>query len=63
MLPALPKPTAWIRTYSDGSRILRARIWATYKPGQEVAGTPSASYLDAAKDVQAWIAAKLKEPT
>jgi hypothetical protein len=35
---------------------LRARIWATYKPGQEVNGTPSAAYIQAAKAVQAWIA-------
>jgi hypothetical protein len=34
---------------------LRARIWATYKPGQEVNGTPTAAYLDAAMAVQAWI--------
>ena len=36
--------------------VLRARIWATYKPGQEVNGTPSAAYIEAAKAVQAWIA-------
>lgn len=35
---------------------LRARVWATYKPGQEVNGTPSAAYIEAAKAVQAWIA-------
>lgn len=35
---------------------LRARIWATYKPGQEVNGTPSAQYLAAANAVQQWIA-------
>ena len=35
---------------------LRARIWATYKPGQERTMTPSAEYLSAAHDVQAWIA-------
>ena len=34
---------------------LRARIWATFKPGQEVDGTPSAAYLAAATAVQAWI--------
>ena len=39
---------------------LRAQIWATYKPGQEVNGTPSAAYLDAAGQVQAWIAEQNK---
>ena len=36
---------------------LRAHIWATYVPGQEVSMTPSEDYLDAARDVQDWIAA------
>ena len=36
--------------------LLRARIWSTYKPAQEATGTPSAAYLEAAKDVQQWIA-------
>lgn len=35
---------------------LRDRIWATYRPGQEITKTPSAAYLDAAKAVQKWIA-------
>jgi hypothetical protein len=34
---------------------LRARIWATFKPGQEVNGTPSREYVAAAKAVQDWI--------
>jgi len=37
---------------------MRARIWLTYRPGQEIDGRPSREYLDAATDVQAWIAAK-----
>lgn len=40
---------------------LRARIWATYKPGQEVLLTPSAEYLAAADAAQKWIA--LSRPT
>ncbi|MBX3605327.1 MAG: hypothetical protein KF788_08650 [Piscinibacter sp.] len=36
---------------------LRDRIWSTYVPGQEVTKTPSREYLEAARDVQAWIAA------
>lgn len=35
---------------------LRNRIWATYKPGQEINGTPSANYLKVAREVQDWIA-------
>lgn len=34
---------------------LRARIWKTYKPGQEITKTPSRAYLEAASDVQKWI--------
>lgn len=36
-------------------RNLRALIWATYEPGQEVTMTPSEAYLDAARRVQEWI--------
>lgn len=35
---------------------LRARIWRTYRPGQEVTKDPSADYLAVAKEVQDWIA-------
>lgn len=35
---------------------LRTRIWAAYRPGQEVAKNPSRQYLAVAKEVQAWIA-------
>ena len=37
---------------------LRARIWATYKPGQEIDGSPSQAYIDAAYKVQRWIRAE-----
>lgn len=40
-------------------KALRDRIWRTFKPGQEVNGTPSADYVAAARDVQAWIAEKI----
>lgn len=40
---------------------LRDRIWATYRPGQEITKTPSAEYIAAAKDVQAWIAEQTKQ--
>ena len=35
---------------------LRDLIWRTYVPGQEITKTPSRAYLDAAKQVQEWIA-------
>lgn len=35
---------------------LRTAIWRTYRPGQEVDGTPSADYLAVALRVQEWIA-------
>lgn len=34
---------------------LRDRIWATYRPGQEITMTPSREYLEAANAVQEWI--------
>jgi hypothetical protein len=34
---------------------LRLQIWQSYTPGQEVAGTPSSKYIEAAKAVQTWI--------
>lgn len=36
-------------------KVLRARIWEAYRPGQEVDMNPSQEYLDAANDVQRWI--------
>lgn len=35
---------------------LRHRIWATYRPGQEIDKRPSPEYVEAAKAVQEWIA-------
>lgn len=37
---------------------LRSRIWRTFVPGQEITGTPSAAYLEAASEVQRWIREK-----
>jgi hypothetical protein len=34
---------------------LRSKVWATYRPGQEVNCTPSAAYLAVADAVQQWI--------
>lgn len=33
---------------------LRDRIWAAYRPGQEVSMTPSREYLQVADEVQRW---------
>lgn len=40
---------------------LRDAIWRTYKPGQEVGMNPSASYVEVAREVQAWIQANVQE--
>ena len=40
---------------------LRDKIWAAYKPGQEITMTPSAEYLAVAKEVQDWIYVQLRE--
>ena len=34
---------------------LRDAIWRTYQPGQETTMTPSAEYLEVAREVQEWI--------
>lgn len=36
---------------------LRERIWATYRRGQEITKSPSPEYIEAALEVQRWIAA------
>lgn len=37
---------------------LRNRIWATYRPGQEISKTPSRAYVTVAREVQDWIASQ-----
>lgn len=39
-------------------KVLRDRIWETYRPGQEITKTPSAAYLAVAQEVQQWIASQ-----
>lgn len=34
---------------------IRARIWAAYRPGQEITKTPSRAYIAAAQEAQDWI--------
>lgn len=36
-------------------KYLRDKIWATYRPGQEISKDPSDEYIDAAVEVQEWI--------
>lgn len=36
--------------------LIRAGIWATYRPGQETTKTPSRDYVKAARAAQDWIA-------
>lgn len=43
--------THWYRLPSR----LRAAIWATYRPGQEITMTPSPAYLQADENAQRWI--------
>lgn len=40
---------------------LRDLIWSTYEIGQEASMTPSSAYIDAAREVQAWIEQHLAE--
>lgn len=39
---------------------IRQRIWATYRPGQEIDKQPSEAYLDAAMDARTWIVSYLE---
>jgi hypothetical protein len=40
-------------------KVLRDRIWRTYRPGQEVTLAPSRAYVEVARDVQTWIENRL----
>ena len=35
---------------------LRNRVWATYKPGQEIDMSPSREYVQVANEIQLWAA-------
>jgi hypothetical protein len=35
---------------------LRAKIWAAYRPGQEIDNNPSPAYLEVAREAEEWIA-------
>lgn len=36
-------------------KVLRDKIWAAYRPGQEISMTPSREYVAVANEVQDWI--------
>lgn len=40
---------------------LRNEVWSAYRPGQEITKTPSATYIEVAKKVRAWILANHPE--
>lgn len=50
-------PAAWgcRRHWYMVPRRLRNKIWAAYRPAQEISKTPSRRYVEAANEVQAWI--------
>lgn len=43
--------THWLRL----PKVLRDKIWAAYRPRQEIDKNPSAEYIAAANEVQQWI--------
>lgn len=42
----------WFRLPAE----LRAKVWRTFRPGQEISKTPSREYVAVAREVQVWIA-------
>lgn len=56
---SLVKPQFWgcMPHWYSLPRELRAMIWATYNPMQEIKKTPSKAYLDVAQKIQVWIVA------
>ena len=50
-----PKMWGCRRHWFSLPKIIRNRIWQTYRPGQEVTKIPSAEYIEAAKEAQRWI--------
>ena len=40
---------------------LRRRIWAAYRPGQEIDKRPSQAYLDVMKETIEWIAQRTRK--
>lgn len=36
-------------------KYLRDKVWAAFRPGQEVTKTPSAEYVAVAREVREWV--------
>ena len=58
--PGCPRsvPPAMWGCYEHWMRLpkhLRDKVWAAYRPGQEIDMRPSREYLDVAEEVQTWI--------
>jgi hypothetical protein len=56
------KPAIWGCTFHwyKLPKHLRDRVWATYRPGQEVDFNPSENYVKVARQIQTWIAEHFK---
>lgn len=50
------EPARWgcVKHWFVLPKSLRDRVWAAYVPGQEISKTPSARYIQVAREVQAW---------
>jgi hypothetical protein len=57
--PIRVKPAVWgcMKHWKMLPLFLRNKIWATFRPGQEITKTPSPEYVRTAREVQDWIAA------
>lgn len=60
-VPVPPKLWGCKKHWFTLPKALRDRIWATYRPGQEIDKNPSAEYLEAARAVQDWIRERCAE--
>lgn len=45
--PVPPKMLMCLKHWRMVPRLMQSRIWATYRPGQEIDKNPSGEYLDA----------------
>jgi hypothetical protein len=60
--PAKVPPAMWgcRKHWFTLPKMLRDRIWANYRPGQEIDKRPSETYLEVASAVQLWIRGHLE---
>lgn len=58
------KPAMWgcIEHWRRLPRVLRRRVWDSYRIGQEQSGDPSLVYLETMRDVRRWIASQSQTP-